>query len=310
VPAIETIERLLQSAHGGDPELTALAGWVLERKLGSGGMGEVFLLRQIAGAERCAIKILRPEDSFSGALRREFGREIANMLSLAHPNIVRMRDYVYSSAIFFTMEYCDGGSVIDLLRQAGGRLPVEQAKRIILHALKGLEYAHSAEIPYVLLADGRIVSSKGMVHRDIKPHNILLSNEGGEQVAKIADFGLSKAYQLAGQSGFTITGQRGGSFPFMPRQLILNFKYAQPDVDVWSMAASLYYMLTGSSPRDFSKEPKNPERVILKSKPVPIQLREPSIPGPLARVIDAALIDEPQITFQSATEFREALNRC
>jgi eukaryotic-like serine/threonine-protein kinase len=97
-----------------------------------------------------------------------------------------------------------------------------------------------------------------------------------------------------------------GSPVTMPRQQVINFKYAKPDVDVWAMAATLYYALTGYYPRPFSRK-RDPFMVVLESTPVPIRERNASIPKRLADVIDQALIDTPAITFQSAARLKQAL---
>ncbi len=300
------VEHLLQRART-EEDFKVLRGFTVESELGGGGMGDVFLLKQIVNGQLSAIKVMKPELVSNEMSRRLFTREIANMSALDHPNIVRLQGSGGSTdTYFFVMEYCAGGSVFDQMLRSDGKLSIEEAKNISLQALVGLEYAHSALIPNVLLADGSLASGKGLVHRDLKPHNILLSKSGNSTTAKIADFGLAKAYQLAGKSGNTGTGEVAGTWAFMPRQLAFNYKYAQPDVDVWSMAASLYYMLTGVPPRNFSGG-RNPVGVVLRNNPIPIRERDSSIPRALAEVIDHALIEEPEIYFKSAGEFRKAL---
>jgi serine/threonine-protein kinase len=92
----------------------------------------------------------------------------------------------------------------------------------------------------------------------------------------------------------------------MPRQQVINFKYARPDVDVWAAAASLYYMLTGCYPRDFPQD-KDPWHIILQTPAVPIRERNAAIAARLAEVIDEALIDRPAIAYQTAAELRAVL---
>jgi eukaryotic-like serine/threonine-protein kinase len=94
----------------------------------------------------------------------------------------------------------------------------------------------------------------------------------------------------------------------MARQQVIDFKYAEPEVDVWAIAASLYNMLTGAVPRDFPKD-RDPWLVVLETPPVPIRRRKPSLPKELAEVIDQALVEEPEIPFKTAAEFKEALER-
>ena len=94
----------------------------------------------------------------------------------------------------------------------------------------------------------------------------------------------------------------------MPRQQVLKFKFARPEVDVWAAAASLYYMLTGKLPRDFKAE-DDPWVTVLHCPPVPIRQRDPKIPAKLARVIDNALVDDPEIKIKSAMELKTELEK-
>jgi serine/threonine protein kinase len=185
-------------------------------------------------------------------------------------------------------------------------MSLKTALPIIAQALEGLEYVHNVELPRVKLADGSYGRGKGLVHRDLKPANIFLARTPKGVLAKIADVGVGKAFDSAGLSGLTRTGSVAGTPVVTPRQQVINFKYAKPDVDVWAMAASLYKLLTGEYPRDFPDD-KDPWRVVLESQAVPIRDRDPSIPGPLAEVIDEALIDYPEIKVKNAAVFKKAL---
>jgi serine/threonine protein kinase len=212
----------------------------------------------------------------------------------------------FRGTFFFTLEYCEGGSVADLLKKRGAPLPVEKATKIALQALDGLAYAHQVVLPAVKLAGGETTTGRGLVHRDLKPHNLFLARGSEKFVTKIGDYGLAKAFDLSGLSGLTATGATAGTPRFMPRQQLLEYKYAKPDVDVWALAASLYYMLTLQPPRDF-RSGRDPWQVVLQTNAVPIRQRLPDIPARLAAVIDEALIDDPEIRFKAASEFRAAL---
>ncbi|MEI6442065.1 MAG: protein kinase [Nostocales cyanobacterium ELA583] len=155
-----------------------------------------------------------------------------------------------------------------------------------------------------LAIDGSFGKGKGLVHRDLKPSNIFLSNINGKLTAKIGDYGLAKSFDLAGLSGQTFTKMIGGTPGFIPRQQVLKFKDSQPDVDIWASAACLYNMLTGYFLRNFTKDPFMD---VLENDPVPILQRNGNIPKKLAQVIDLALIEKPQIYFDSAGKFKEAL---
>jgi len=150
-----------------------------------------------------------------------------------------------------------------------------------------------------------LLHAAGLVHRDIKPENIFLCEKEGVLTAKISDFGLSKAFELAGITDCTRTGDFSGTPAFVPKQQFLNYKYARPEVDVWAAAAVLFYMLTGVPPRNFqdSEEPGE----IFSKKPRRIRSVREQIPLPLAKVLDAALDDTSDLKFKTAISFRYAL---
>ena len=273
--------------------LGSIQGYTKLKLLGEGGCGEVYLARSQNETETklVALKILRPQIAIISEMKERFLREARNTKVLNHPNLIGFDDYGEADGIFFfTMEYCDRGSVADLIFKRGGKIEVKEAVEIILQVLDGLHYAHT---------------EKGLVHRDIKPGNILSTVDKGQIVPKLGDYGLAKAFDMAGLSGQTMTGTAMGTPHFMPRQQVLEFKYAQPDMDVWAVAASLYNMLTGKYPRDFTKV--DPFVAILKRSPIPIRERNTAIPQYLAEVIDLALIDNPQLHFKTAKDFKQAL---
>lgn len=148
----------------------------------------------------------------------------------------------------------------------------------------------------------------GMVHRDIKPQNLLLAGSDRQPVLKIADFGLAKAFDHAGLSGRTHTGAVGGSVAFMPRRQLIDYKYARPDVDLWAVMACLYWTLTGETPRTFPPD-ADPVAVVLREPPIPLRERLPSIPRPLADVIDAALDETAENTPTSAAALAGTLRQ-
>lgn len=286
----------------------SIQGYTTLRKLGKGGMGEVYLAQNDKTGEQVALKVTHSQIHPTQRIINLFLREVENTRALNHPNVVKLLDDGYSNdTFFFTLEYCNAGSVYDLMNKRRGKLPLDEAIPIILQVLDGLEYAHNAEIPYVRLKDGTFGWGQGLVHRDLKPANIFLSNINGNLVAKVGDYGLAKAFDLAGLSGHSMTGKSmGGTVPFMCRQQVLDFKYAKPEVDIWAAAAALYNMITGTYSRNFTSE-KDPLLVILTEPAVPIRQRHPSIPKPLAELLDFALTDNPEIPFKTAAEFKKAL---
>ncbi len=303
---LATIKNLLGLAEGGDRNLIAIRGYQIVKLLGKGGCGEVYLAQHNQSGKMVAIKMMLPAVVKSDRAVQMFLRETENTKALQHPNVVQLIDYGYSENVFFlTMEYCEGGTVSDLMHLSGGRLSIDIAVPIVLQVLDGLQYTHNAEIPYVKLADGGFGKGRGLVHRDLKPSNIFLAWIEEKLVAKIGDYGLSKAFDIAGLSGQTLTGTKAGTPVLMPRQQVLNFKYTQPDVDIWATAACLYYMLTETFPRNFTNG--DPFLAVLQNDPVPIKVRNPRIPPHLAEVIDLALVEKPELYFKNAVEFKQAL---
>lgn len=295
----ETVNRLLQQSADGDSRLACLAGYRLVRELGRGGMGAVYLIESLDSQDKAAIKVV-----LNDRFRQLFNRETLNSLSLNHPNIVKFRDGgEIEGDLFLLMEFCEGGSLADLLRSSP--LSPEEAMSIMENILDGLEYAHNTQIANVQLADGSFTSGQGLVHRDLKPANVLFVGQGENRVAKISDLGFAKVFELAGLSGMTATGDIAGTPQFMPRQQVIDFKYAKPDVDVWAAAACLYMMLTQRSPREFGQG--DPWVTIQRTNPVPIRQRNPHIPDKLAAVIDLALNDSQELHFANIPSFRSAL---
>ena len=274
------------------PPGTTIGPYAVERLLGKGGMGAVYLASRRGGdspgGPPVALKVMLPRMVVDEAAQEIFIREIDVTRALRHPNIVGLLEFgKHEGRFYFALEYCAGGTAEALRRRHGGRVPLPSALRIAADALEGLAAAHEA----------------GFVHRDLKPDNVLLAADG---TARIADFGLAKSFQQAGLSGMTATGAVAGTFQFMPREQLTSYRQVRPTSDVWSMAATIYYLLTGQFARDFGDK-ADPLAVILRGGVVPLSRRDPSVPPDLAAVIDQALDDEPARRFPSAREFVAAL---
>lgn len=266
-----------------------IPGYNVRAEIGRGGFGAVYRARRDNDQSVVAIKVMLARVDADDNAVEKFKREVSVTAGLTHPNIVKLLDHGAKGAVFyFVMEFCDGGSVWDLMQKRGGRLPLEQAKPIMLGALQGLAFAHQ----------------KGFIHRDLKPQNILLS---GQQV-QVSDFGLSKSFQQAGLSGMSMTGVFAGTPYFMPREQITNFKYVKPVTDVWSIAATFYNMLTGKFPYEFSPG-RDPIDVILNEAVIPVRNRDKAVPGKLAAVLDKALEKKAKDRYQTAGEMRRALDK-
>jgi hypothetical protein len=274
--------------------------------LGKGGMSLVYRVTNRQTGRDEALKILLPELVAGEHAIEQFLREADYSCRLDHPNIVRSFEYGnFQGTIYLAMEYCNGGTVNSLMRRRGGRLPVAEALRIFSSLLDALEYAHHIELENVRLIDGSTANLTGIVHRDIKPENMFIQVEpDGSYAVKVGDFGLAKAFERAGLTGNTCTGVIMGAMGFISRAQIRNYKYAKPEVDLWALVASLYYMLTADYPRDFRKT--GAIEAILKTMPVPIRERRPDLPESLAVLIDESLIDDAELPFSSAASLRDA----
>lgn len=295
----DVITILIQLAASGEREdLRPIAEYQLLRELGRGGMGAVYLAKHRVTRRLAALKLMLPKVATNATARARFQREVQLTTTLRHTNIAALyEDGFADGAFFFTTEYCPGGSLDKLLLQRGGRLALSEALGYAIDVLDGLEYAHS----------------RGIVHRDLSPSNILLADAPhttqrlqGPYIAKVGDFGLAKAFDQAGLSGLTRTGATAGKPWYLARQQVVNFREVPPAVDVWALAASLYKCLTGTYPRHFP-EGVDQWHVILYNDAVPIRQREPEVPRPVAEVIDRALRETPDIGFQTAGAMREAL---
>lgn len=257
-----------------------------------------------------ALKLMLPKIAGSKDAKKKFLLEAKNATQLSHPNVVPHYKSGYSDGVYFLlMEYCNLGSVDLFMKLHGGKLPLDLAMRITLQTLDGLEYAHNARIS-VTLENGSEKTVNGLIHRDLSPHNIFLCGDSQNPVAKVGDYGLAKAFEVAGMTGNTRTGVCAGKPVFMPKQQVINYKYSKPDVDVWAAAACLYNMLTGKFPKDFNTG-ADVFQIALKSRAVPILTRPtaPKMPAKLAKVIDQALDDSGKLKFQSATELKKQLEK-
>lgn len=267
--------------------------YLIERELGRGGFGAVYLVRTNKNGRPLALKVMLSHIAVDSVARRKFLREIKSVSELRHPRIVEIVDAGENQGLFyFVMEFCEGGSLDRFMAKHGGKLPLKLAAPIMLHTLEGLAHAHNA----------------GFVHRDLKPQNILLQRIGDGLTAKISDFGLAKNFEQAGFSGLTITGHFAGTPYFMPREQVINFRRVKPVSDVWSIGATFYYMLTGQFPREFTKG-RDPMEVLLNDEVISIRKRDRSIPMALAQVIDRAISNKTKERYQIAGEMLEDLKQ-
>lgn len=262
----------------------------IKRILGRGSMGLVYLAENLKNGKEEALKLLIPEKAFDDESKDQFLQEVDFLQHLKHPNIIRVHDSgIAQGTFYFTMEYCESGNIENLLKVSDEPLEVDETMKIALQCINALDYAHS----------------QGLVHRDIKPENIFLKATGKNSfTVKIGDFGVAKALEIAGYVN-TPEDFIFGTLDYIPKQQILDYKNVRPEWDIWSLTASIYYMLTKKCPRIL--DPNDPVTSVLRIQPVPISTYNPVIPKKLARFIDCVLKGIKGYSFESAKQFRSAL---
>jgi serine/threonine-protein kinase len=269
-----------------------IPGYLLVREVGRGGMGVVCLAVHAATGALAAVKTVRPAVAGTPHEVERFLREARLLGTLDHPHIVSFREAGEAAGrLYFAMEYVPGVSASDLLKRHGP-LAVGRAVTLACQILEALQYAHG----------------RGVVHRDIKPQNILVTRAEGTEVAKLADFGLARAYQASKLSGLTMTGEVGGTPAYMPPEQITDYRNARPAADQYSAAATLYRLLTGR--HLFEPRPKKAQDLfaaILTADPVPLRGRRAEVPAGLAEAVHRALTKDPAARFPDAAAMRQAL---
>jgi serine/threonine-protein kinase len=258
----------------------------LDRRLGAGGMSTVFLAVDTVLERQVAVKLLAEHLAEDEAFVARFRREALSAAKLQHPNIVQVFDSGKdqdSERHYIVMEFVEGPSCADLLRE-DKELGVEQAVRYVVDACHGLDYAHRA----------------GVVHRDVKPGNLLVSSEAGS--VKLADFGIAKA---AEQTRITQVGSVLGTAAYLsPEQA--RGEEAGPASDIYSLGVCAYQFLAGRLPHEYSSLTE----LALKQQNdtvEPIRPARPEVPEALDRAIRVALHVEPEGRYASAAEMAQAV---
>jgi serine/threonine-protein kinase len=266
-------------------------GYEVLGELGRGGMGVVYRARRQGTAEPVALKVILPESAASEAMMRRFLREVSVLSQLDHPRIVRFKEMgTAAGQFFFVMEYVEAIDVRARLAALPGPVRVRALCGLACQVLQGLAYAHQ----------------RGFVHRDVKPQNVLVSEEAGKLRARLADFGLAKSFENAGLSGMTHDGEVVGTVAFMAPEQVTCARTARPAVDLYAAGATLYYLLADRLPYDFGTG-KVAVAVLLEDAAVPLTRVCPDAPPGLADVIHRALAKDPAARHPTAEALREAL---
>jgi serine/threonine-protein kinase len=262
--------------------------YTIEGEVGRGGMGVVYRARDERLQRRVAIKVLPPELAFQKDIRERFTREAQTAARLSHPHIVPIHTVGEGHGlVYFVMGYVDGESVAAKIRRRG-KLPVDEARRIMMEAADALSAAHALSI----------------IHRDIKPDNILL--EGSRGRVMVTDFGIAKA--LSSSSGATLTGAGVaiGTPAFMSPEQAAGERDIDGRSDLYSLGVVCFQMLTGDLP--FTAP--TVAGILMKqiTEPAPdIRSRRPDVPEDLALAVSRCLEKDPENRWPSADALRRSL---
>ena len=290
-------------------QVKEIAGYKIVSELEEGVAGAVYVAEDEESGQQVILKTMLPAIPVEVEHKAGFIREAKSLEMLSHKNIVTVLGSGVSNGLFyFTSEYCNHGNLEEFVNNSNEPITYQAAVQIILDVLNGLDYLHNIEIPGLQPAGGGVDTPKGLVHRDIKPENILFDMTSNGKVAKIADFGLSTVFNLAGLRRLTQPCSKGDNMDFICRQQIVDYKYAKPEVDIWSTVALLYFILAGRPPRPLYKI-KHPLCALLETDPVSIGKRRPELPSGLIEIIDFALNDKGDLAYKTAGSLREDLIR-
>ena len=254
--------------------------------IGSGGMGTVYLAEDIMLGRQIAIKMLHPELLFKKDIIERFKAEAKLLAKLNHPNIAILFNLIESSGNYFMiMEYVDGYSLETML-SGNGAIEVDEAIDIMVQALEGIEHAHHKQI----------------IHRDLKPANLMINRDN---IVKVMDFGIARAL---GSARLTREGSVVGTLEYMAPEQIQGFE-GDVRTDIYAMGVVLYELLTGNVPyqseSDYDLMTKK-----LNQKPPKIRSFLHEIPKSLEKVVMKSINKNPDLRFQSAGQFKDALQKC
>ena len=262
---------------------TTVSHYRILAKLGEGGMGVVYKAEDVRLGRTVALKFLPDDVTSDAAVRERFTREARLASSLQHQNICTVHeiDETDDGRLFIVMPCYEGESLKDVLDR--GPLPASEAVKLALQMARGLAAAHEA----------------GVVHRDVKPGNVMVSSGGH---VRLVDFGLAK---LTGQTSITRRGSAVGTVAYMsPEQA--RGEEAGPSTDVWSLGVVLYEMVTGRRPFDGESE-RAVMRAIGRDRETPLLDLAPDAPPELAEIVRKALSKNPAARYRNMGDMLEDL---
>ena len=276
-----------------EDSLPVVGGYTILEKIGGGGKGVVYKAIKDDSGASAAIKMLLFNRNKSKKQRsiEMFRREIQITKQLNHPNIIRyLGDGMAAGAPYLAIEYVEGGNLDELIRNnPAERLDLPQTVPLFIQLLEAVAHMHSLSL----------------VHRDIKPKNILLDiRRGGSLAVKLSDMGLSCRFSNLNTGEFLPIVSEGGTPAYMPPEQLTDLTRAIPQSDVFSSAATLYHMLTGALLYDFTD--RDQSETIIDSNIQPIQDLRPDLPAAIADVVGKALSYSPENRYANAQEMLDA----
>ena len=281
---------------GQDAEVARELGqYLLRRTIGEGGMGTVYLAEHRFLRRPCAVKLIRPDQAGDRATLARFEREVQAAAGLTHPNTVQIYDYGQTDdgTFYFAMEYLPGVTLDELVTREGPLEP-KRAVRILAQLCGALHEAHA----------------RGLIHRDLKPGNVMLCERGGmPDVAKLLDFGLVGALEHeTTDPRITQAGVILGTPSYMSPEQCMGEVDVTPASDIYSLGALAYFLLAGTAP--FEGRPVVQTIVAhLHEPPRPLTEARPGLPAALSDVIDRCLAKRPEDRFRDAASLERALVR-
>jgi serine/threonine protein kinase len=267
---------------------TVIQNYRLVRKLGEGGMGEVWLAEHSTINRKVAIKVLHAQYARNPKIQQRFRNEAATLSKLKHPNIVALYDFIESDAdIYLVMEYVEGRNLEEVVRTDTGPMPTKMLLQIFQQILSAVGYAHQ----------------QGVVHRDIKPSNFMIDAHGA---VKVLDFGIAKL--LEDDQHLTKTGLRmGTTFYMSPEQV--NTEAVDHRSDIYSLGVTLFFLATGKAPYEGeTSEYKVFDQIVRTPLPAGRTVYVGVAPE-VDAVIAKATKKAPADRFQACGEFLEAVNK-
>ena len=274
----------------GESTLAVLGDFELLGELGRGGMGVVYRARQLGLGRMVALKVLGQGLPLGDAARARFTTEMAASARLSHPNVVTL----YESGedghrLYFAMELVEGQDLGKWV-QSSGPMPSRRAAEVVAQAADALQHAHQ----------------RGVIHRDLKPTNILLDTAG---MVRVVDFGLARILEGTAAAPLTMDGQILGTPAYMaPEMAMGRGKSAGALADVYALGAVLFYLITGRGPFVGETVGEILGQVMEHEPPSPKWLN-PGVPAPLATICLKCLAKEPGRRYASAREVAEDLRR-